>query len=300
MKIIHDHHTGTKRPRKRKSHPGSARRAARAPGPRPPPQSKGRRRAPTRSRFAPPRAARPSGCAAPEDAQNAEEASPPGRPREAWKSRSRRRHGFGDEQVIYHEAVRLRRPRATDHHRRPPAGNICPTLHPSPGPRITRTASFATPTVNGPEASSDSAGQGARVHRVEAGIVDEAGRRTVRPVVLSSTVAREECIYRPPQRRATSCEEPDEEPMLFPTDLQTYPGRTYPEFSTPIRIHENLEAQHLVNAMAVLGCHCGKRLRHEPGVILKTASASLSMAATRSLRCQCIEFCACYLAGFLE
>ena len=114
---------------------------------------------------------------------------------------------------------------------------------------------------------SDSAGQGARVHRVEAGIVDEAGRRTVRPVVLSSTVAREECIYRPPQRRATSCEEPDEEPMLFPTDLQTYPGRTYPEFSTPIRIHENLEAQHLVNAMAVLGCHCGKRLRHEPGVI---------------------------------
>ena len=47
---------------------------------------------------------------------------------------------------------------------------------------------------------NDSAGQGAKVHRVEAGIVDEAGHRTVRPLVLSPTVSRDERINRPPHR----------------------------------------------------------------------------------------------------
>src|SRR5215217_4851866 len=51
------------------SHPGWARRAARAPGLRPPQQSTGRRRAPARSKTAPLSAARTSGCAATADAR---------------------------------------------------------------------------------------------------------------------------------------------------------------------------------------------------------------------------------------
>ena len=43
---------------------------------------------------------------------------------------------------------------------------------------------------------NDSAGQGAEVHRIEAGIVDEVGR----PLVLSPTVSRDERINRPPHR----------------------------------------------------------------------------------------------------
>jgi hypothetical protein len=43
-------------------------------------------------------------------------------------------------------------------------------------------------------------------------------------------------------------------PMLyFQRTYRLILAKHTPEFFTPIRIHKNLEAQHLVNAMAVLG-----------------------------------------------
>src|SRR5829696_1768198 len=107
--------TTTQARRSATSHPGSARRAARAPGPQPPRRSTGRRRAPARSRFAPPRAALSSGCA---------------------------------EHLRTHKSLkklllaRLRRPCAIDQHRIPPAGNVRPTLLSALWSRITQMASF--------------------------------------------------------------------------------------------------------------------------------------------------------------
>ena len=50
---------------------------------------------------------------------------------------------------------------------------------------------------------------------------------------------------------AASCVESDEEPNYYSQRTYRYTLAEHtPEFSSPIRIHENFEAQHLVNAMA--------------------------------------------------